>query len=222
MLKIGECWKDWNRASEPTACVGGANYITPLSGRLGSRYPGVDLASHNAGHLWSTLRGPSGDPHFSLPHLLSFAAISGGFLLLLAAWSMLHPAQRRHDMACTNFTPRQAPAICRLRAAHTWLPAALADAADPRLFPAPVFIYARLALRGKGHPGRLRRALLALHGRGARVHFAFRAPNGSLMTYRSARATTSISSATLCRCSSWSPLAMACSTQCLRSRAATP
>ena len=31
-----------------------------LSGWLQTRYPGLDLLSHNAGHLWSTLLGDSG------------------------------------------------------------------------------------------------------------------------------------------------------------------
>ncbi len=35
-----------------------------LSGWLASRYPGLDLLSHNSGHLWQTLLGWQGDPHF--------------------------------------------------------------------------------------------------------------------------------------------------------------
>jgi cation transport ATPase len=31
---------------------------------LGSRYPGLDIFSHEAGHLWQTLLGWKGDPHF--------------------------------------------------------------------------------------------------------------------------------------------------------------
>jgi len=77
-----------------------------LSGWLGSRYPGIDLLSHDAGHLWSTLLGLKGDPHFSLPHLLSFAAIGGGFILLSSAWSVLHAAQQGRDMASTGIYAR--------------------------------------------------------------------------------------------------------------------
>ena len=40
-----------------------------LSGWLQTRYPGTDLMSHNAGHLWFTLFGLNGDPHFSALHL---------------------------------------------------------------------------------------------------------------------------------------------------------
>ena len=77
-----------------------------LSGWLGSRYPGIDLLTHDAGHLWSTLLGLKGDPHLSLPHLLSFLAIAGGFLLLASAWRVLHAAQQGHDMASTGIYAR--------------------------------------------------------------------------------------------------------------------
>src|SRR5512134_2922002 len=42
-----------------------------MSGWLQSRYPGLDLLSHDTGHLWSTLLGSKGDPHFGLLHLTS-------------------------------------------------------------------------------------------------------------------------------------------------------
>ena len=35
-----------------------------LSGWLQVRYPGLDLMSHDAGHLWATIFGLKGDPHF--------------------------------------------------------------------------------------------------------------------------------------------------------------
>jgi len=73
-----------------------------LSGWLQTRYPGLDLLSHNAGHLWSTLLGDSelgGDPHFGVFHLLSFAFIGSGFWLLSSAWNVLYHAQRRQALA---------------------------------------------------------------------------------------------------------------------------
>jgi len=51
-----------------------------LSGWITRTYPGIDPFSHNAGHLWSTLLGLHGDPHLSVFHLLSIAAIFGGFI----------------------------------------------------------------------------------------------------------------------------------------------
>jgi methanethiol S-methyltransferase len=70
-----------------------------LSGWLGSSYPGVDLFSHDSGHLWSTLFGWQGDPHFSPFHILSYVLIGGGFLLISTAWEVLYKAQREHRLA---------------------------------------------------------------------------------------------------------------------------
>ncbi len=73
-----------------------------LSGWLQARYPRLDVLSHNSGHLWETLLGTKGDPHFSSLHLLSEAFIFGGFILLSAAWSVLYNAQRSQTLATTG------------------------------------------------------------------------------------------------------------------------
>lgn len=73
-----------------------------LSGWLGSTNPGIDLLSHDNGHLWSTLLGWQGDPHFSPFHLLSYVLIGGGFLLIAAAWEVLYKAQREGRLATTG------------------------------------------------------------------------------------------------------------------------
>jgi protein-S-isoprenylcysteine O-methyltransferase Ste14 len=73
-----------------------------LSGWLQARYPGLDLLSHDAGHLWSTLFGLDGNPHFSVPHILSNLLILAGFVLLSAAWKVLLAAQREHRLAVTG------------------------------------------------------------------------------------------------------------------------
>lgn len=70
-----------------------------LSGWLGSQYPGIDLFSHDNGHLWSTLFGWQGDPHFNPFHLASYILIGGGFLLIAAAWEILYKAQHEHQLA---------------------------------------------------------------------------------------------------------------------------
>lgn len=70
-----------------------------LSSWLGSNYPGIDLLSHDSGHLLSTIFGWQGDPHFSPFHLLSYVLIGGGFLLIAAAWEVLYKAQREHRLA---------------------------------------------------------------------------------------------------------------------------
>ncbi|TDH62098.1 isoprenylcysteine carboxylmethyltransferase family protein [Dankookia rubra] len=73
-----------------------------LSGWLQARYPGVDLLSHDAGHLWWTLFGVKGDPHSSPLHTLSYTFIGGGFLLLSSAWNVLYQAQREHRLATSG------------------------------------------------------------------------------------------------------------------------
>ena len=73
-----------------------------LSGWLQSRYPDVDWFSHDAGHLLEMLFGWKANPHFGPFHLLSFAFIGGGFILISSAWSVLYEAQRRGELATTG------------------------------------------------------------------------------------------------------------------------
>jgi protein-S-isoprenylcysteine O-methyltransferase Ste14 len=73
-----------------------------LSGWLGSRYPGLNLLSHDAGHLWHTLFGWHGDPHSDPLHILSNLLIGGGFILLASAWRVLYEAQQSHTLATTG------------------------------------------------------------------------------------------------------------------------
>ncbi len=70
-----------------------------MSGWLQTKYPSLDLMSHNTGHLWSTLLGEKGDPHFGALHIASYVFLAGGFWLLSSAWNVLYHAQRRHQLA---------------------------------------------------------------------------------------------------------------------------
>jgi methanethiol S-methyltransferase len=73
-----------------------------LSGWLSNRYPGMNLYGHDSGHLWHTLLGLNGDPHFDVFHILSTVSIFGGFILLSASWRVLYNAQREHKLATTG------------------------------------------------------------------------------------------------------------------------
>ena len=73
-----------------------------LSGWLSSRFPGMDLYSHNMGHLWQTVFNLPGDPHLNPLHILSTVAIFGGFWILASAWSVLYKAQRTGTLATTG------------------------------------------------------------------------------------------------------------------------
>ena len=73
-----------------------------LSGWLQSRYPDIDWFSHDAGHLLETTFGWKTNPHFGPFHLLSFAFIVLGFMLISAAWRVLYQAQRSGELAVTG------------------------------------------------------------------------------------------------------------------------
>ena len=75
-----------------------------LSGWLQRRFPGLDLLTHNNGHLWQTLLGWKGDPHLSPLHLLSNLGIAAGFILLSSAWPVLYQA----CLLYTSPSPRDA------------------------------------------------------------------------------------------------------------------
>ena len=70
-----------------------------LSGWLVGRYPGINLFSHNTGHLWETLLGWKGDAHVTMLHWLSEGLIVAGFIVMSAAWKVLYEAQRTHTVA---------------------------------------------------------------------------------------------------------------------------
>jgi protein-S-isoprenylcysteine O-methyltransferase Ste14 len=76
-----------------------------LSGWLQTRYPGLDILSHDAGHLWATLlgdKGFGGDPHSGVLHVLSYGFLGAGFWLLSSAWNVLYHAQRRQAPAVSG------------------------------------------------------------------------------------------------------------------------
>ena len=70
-----------------------------MSGWLQTKYPNLDLMSHNSGHLWSTLLNEKGDPHFGVLHIASYGFLGYGFYLLSTAWNVLFNAQRRDQLA---------------------------------------------------------------------------------------------------------------------------
>ena len=72
-----------------------------LSGWLQSRYPDVDWFSHDAGHLLEMMFGWKTNPHLGPFHMLSFAFIFGGFILISVAWRVLYNAQQTNSLAST-------------------------------------------------------------------------------------------------------------------------
>ena len=76
--------------------------IFVLSGWLQSTYPGIDWLTHDAGHLPEMLFGWQSNPHFGPFHILSFALIGAGFLLISAGWRVLYDAQRQNRLAISG------------------------------------------------------------------------------------------------------------------------
>jgi len=72
-----------------------------LSSWLGNRFPQINF-SHNSGHLWEDLLGNTGDPHFSILHILSYVLIIGGLILISASWKMLYQATKEQTIARTG------------------------------------------------------------------------------------------------------------------------
>ena len=119
-----------------------------LSGWLQSRYPRLDILSHDTGHLWETLLGSKGDPHFSPLHLLSNGFILAGFILLSAAWKVLYEAQRSRTLATTGpyaavRHPQYEGFVLILLGFILQWPTIL----TLLMFPVLVYMYARLARR---------------------------------------------------------------------------
>lgn len=119
-----------------------------LSGWLQSRLPGVDWSSHEAGHLWQTLLGSSGNPHFSGLHILSNVVLLGGFLMLANAWPVLYRAQRAGTLATEGLYrrlrhPQYAGFIIIMAGFLLQWPTLL----TLLMFPVLVVMYVRLALR---------------------------------------------------------------------------
>jgi len=117
-----------------------------LSGWLQSRYPDVDWFSHDAGHLLEMMFGWKTNPHMGPFHVLSFAFIGGGFIVISAGWKVLFEAQRRHTLATTGIYayvrhPQYVGFILVMFGFLLQWPTLLTLA----MFPVLVFMYVRLA-----------------------------------------------------------------------------
>lgn len=105
--RTGRDWRSFGAFSGFLVALFAEMYGFPLtiyflSGWLQSRYPGIDWFSHDAGHLLEMLFGWKTNPHFGPFHVLSFALIGGGFILIAAAWRVLFDAQQRRSLATTG------------------------------------------------------------------------------------------------------------------------
>src|SRR5215831_13137731 len=102
--RTGRDWRSFGAFSAFIVALFAEMYGFPLTIYLwlSSQYPGLDLYGHDSGHLWHTLLGLKGDPHFDIFHISSSVLILGGFILLSASWRVLYKAQQAHALATTG------------------------------------------------------------------------------------------------------------------------
>lgn len=105
--KSGRDWRSFGAFSAFVVALFTEMYGFPLtiyllSGWLGNLYPGVNLFSHDAGHIWYTVFGLTGDPHNNIVHEISNWLITGGMVLLGVSWRHLYRAQRDHTVATSG------------------------------------------------------------------------------------------------------------------------
>ena len=105
--KTSRDWRSFGAFSAFIVALFTEMYGFPLtiylfSGWLSARFPGIDLLSHNSGHLLEDIFGWGGDPHFGPFHIASYILIIYGGILLVSAWRVLYAAQRDHRLATTG------------------------------------------------------------------------------------------------------------------------
>ena len=151
--RTGRDWRSFGAFSAFVVALFTEMYGFPLtiyllSGWLGRRYPGLNLLSHDAGHLWETLLGWKGDPHLNPLHLLSYLFIGGGFALLSASWRVLFEAQHGGRLATTGPYARvRHPQYAAFIAIMVGFLLQWPTLVTLVMFPVLVAMYARLARR---------------------------------------------------------------------------
>ena len=100
-------WRSFGAFSSFIVALFAEMYGFPLtlylfSGWLQTRYPGLNIFSHDAGHLWWTLLGWNGDPHWNPIHILSSVLTVCGLVYIGRAWEVLYKAQRSHTLAISG------------------------------------------------------------------------------------------------------------------------
>jgi len=62
---------------------------------------GLDF-SHNSGHILESLLGSTGDPHFSLFHIVGNLLVGAGFILIAVSWKILYAAVKAKKISRTG------------------------------------------------------------------------------------------------------------------------
>jgi methanethiol S-methyltransferase len=119
-----------------------------LSGWLATKFPGIDFLAHDAGHLLEMMFGWRANPHLGPFHIASNVLIFGGFILLASAWSVLHKAQQRGELATTGAYARiRHPQYAGFVVIMTGFLLQWPTLITLVMFPILVYVYVRLARR---------------------------------------------------------------------------
>jgi protein-S-isoprenylcysteine O-methyltransferase Ste14 len=119
-----------------------------FSGVLSKYFPNVDWLTHNNGHLWETLLGMKGDPHFNILHIASNLIILAGFLIIASAWRVLYKSQQDHTLATSGAYSRvRHPQYIGFIAVMVGFLLQWPTLLTMLMFPILVFMYTRLAYR---------------------------------------------------------------------------
>src|SRR3989338_6350547 len=106
--KTNRDWRSFGAFSAFLVALFSEMYGFPLtiyffSGWLTKWAPGLDLFTHNSGHILEDLFGWGGNPHFGPFHIASYLLIFYGFLLLSNAWRVLYKAQQDQVLTIIMF-----------------------------------------------------------------------------------------------------------------------
>lgn len=106
-LKTKRNWQSFGLFSAFVVAYFTEMYGFPLtiylfSGWLSTHYPGINFFTHDGGHLFHTLFGLKGDPHFDIFHITSLVLIFLGLIITARAWGVLYKAQKNDRLATTG------------------------------------------------------------------------------------------------------------------------
>lgn len=119
-----------------------------FSGWLSEIAPGIDIFSHDAGHLLSTVLGIEGNPHFGVLHIISNILIIAGFIIISAGWRVLHTAHQEGTLARTGLYARvRHPQYAGFMLVMVGFLFQWPTLLTVVMFPILVFMYTRLAIR---------------------------------------------------------------------------
>jgi len=119
-----------------------------LSGWLQTAYPELDLLGHEAGHLWQTVFGVSGDAHASALHIASNVLVVAGLVLVVVGWRTLRRAQRAGGFAtCGPYAYLRHPQYVGFILVLSGLLLQWPTVLTLVMFPVLLWMYGRLARR---------------------------------------------------------------------------